>query len=64
YNFSVSLPGNHGYGLTIVFLLYEQIDVVMYSCFSAYKCIDTPTAVQNTFTDASDSISRISHASK
>ena len=46
YNFSVSLPGNHGYGLTIVFLLYEQIDVVMYSCFSAYKCIDTPTAVQ------------------
>src|SRR5574344_2106969 len=28
YNFSVSLPGNHGYGLTIVFLLYEQIDVV------------------------------------
>src|SRR5574344_1244517 len=46
YNFSVSIPGNHGYGLTIVFLLYEQIDVVMYSCFSAYKCIDTPTAVQ------------------
>ena len=46
YNFSVSLPCNHGYGYTVVFLLYEQIDVVMYSCFSAYKCIDTPTAVQ------------------
>src|SRR5574344_279637 len=46
YNFSVSLPGNHGYGLTIVFLLYAQIDVVMYSCFSAYKCIHSPTAVQ------------------
>ena len=29
---------------TVVFLLYEQIDVVMCSCFPAYKCIDTPTA--------------------
>ena len=46
YNFSVSLPCNHGYGYTVVFLLYEQIDVVMCSCFPAYKCIDTPTAVQ------------------
>ena len=46
YNFSVSLPGNHGYGLTVVFLLNEQIDIIVNSCFPAYKCVNAPTAVQ------------------